>query len=143
MSIVRFCMDFLLSLRKPHSAISLWYRLAQKNNRFYQVHNLSKLWYYFILTLLLCIGLIGFQMFSQILQQTPAFPAVSSSPYVAGLGLLLLSVFISIFMTNIGLQLFCDVLHGFIRIILASSWNVEVCPFLILEEFVRKKILFP
>lgn len=82
-------------------------------------------------------------MFSQILQQTPAFPAVSSSPYVAGLDLLLLSVFISISMTNIGLQLPCDVLHGFIRIILASSWNVEVFPFLILEGFVRKKILFP
>lgn len=42
-------------------------------------------------------------------------------------------------MTNIGLQLPCDVLRGFIRIILALSWNVEVFPFLILEKFVRKK----
>lgn len=133
-------MDFLLSLRKPPSTISLWDRLAQKNNRFYQVHNLSQLWYYFILTLLtLCVALIGFWIFSQILQQTPAFPAVSSSPYVSGLGLLLLSVLISISMTNIGRQLPCDVLHGFIRIILTLSLNIEVFLFLILEEFVRKK----
>lgn len=95
------------------------------------------LFYFTLLTL--CIALIGFQMFSQILKQTPAFPAVSYSPYVAGLGLLLLSVLISISMTNIGLQLPCDVLHGFIRIILTLSLNIEVFFFSNFGRVYKKK----